>query len=96
MDGKLDELRVAGAPAPPATFDAIEQRVWARIESMRLARRAAPLTLAGRAAAVAGALALGMLGGGMTAVAMAGEAQEISAFSIKAELAPSTLLDHHG
>ena len=43
-----------------------------------------------------GALGLGVASGGATAVAVAAQSEEVSAFSAKAELAPSTLLDHHG
>ena len=38
---------------------------------------------------------MGVLGGGATAVAVAGEVQEVSVFSVQTELAPSTLLDNH-
>lgn len=97
MEDKLDALIIAArAEAPPAAYHTIEQRVWNDVERVRTARRSAPMIFAGRAAAVAGALVLGIAGGGMTAVAVAREAQEVSAFSIKTELAPSTLLDHHG
>ena len=40
--------------------------------------------------------ACGGTSGGATAVAVAAQSEEVSAFSAKAELAPSTLLDHHG
>ncbi len=97
MNHKLDVLiGAAKAEPPPAAYNSIEQRVWGEIESVRNTRRAAPIVFAARACGVVGALVLGIAGGGMTAVAVAREAQEISAFSIKTEIAPSTLLDHHG
>lgn len=97
MNDKLDVLiGAAKAEPPPAAYQTIEQRVWCEIEGVRKVRHAAPLLFAARAAGVVSALVLGIAGGGMTAVAVAREAQEISAFSIKIELAPSTLLDHHG
>ena len=97
MIDKLDALiGAAKAESPPAAYYTIEQRVWREVEGVRRRRQAAPLVFAARAAAVGGALVLGIAGGGMTAEAIAREAQETSAFSIKTELAPSTLLDHHG
>lgn len=97
MNDELDALiGAARAEPPPTAYQSIEQRVWDKIGGVRNARRAAPLVFAARAAGVVGALVLGIAGGGMTAVAVARETQEISAFSIKTELAPSTLLDHRG
>lgn len=97
MDHRLDdELKELRAEPPAAAYDQIEQRVWRGIEGIRRARQAAPLLYAVRAAAVVGALGLGVAGGGAAAIAVASDAQETSAFSIKSELAPSTLLDHHG
>jgi hypothetical protein len=95
MNHKLDdELRSLRAEPPGAGFGQIETRVWGSVESLRRARAAAP-TLYVRAAAVVGALGLGIASGGATAVAVAGQPQEVSAFSVRAQLAPSTLLDHH-
>ena len=82
--------------ARAAGYQSLEARVWQGIERVRQARAAAPTLLAVRAAAVVGALGLGVASGGATAVAVAAQSQEVSAFSTKAELAPSTLLDHHG
>lgn len=97
MDDKLDALiKMARAETPSAAYHTIEQRVWNEIDGVRKARQAVQMVFAGRAAAVAGALVLGIAGGGVTAVAVANETQETSAFSITTELAPSTLLDHHG
>lgn len=97
MNDELDALiGAAKAEPPPTAYHRIEQRVWDKIGSVRNARQAAPIMFAARACGVAGALVLGIAGGGMAAVAVAREAPEISAFSIKTELAPSTLLDHHG
>jgi hypothetical protein len=97
-DGLDDELRALGGEAPPADYDGLEARVWRDIGAARQARQArqvAPALLAVRVASVVGALGLGAAAGGATAVAIAGEAQEVSAFSVEADLAPSTLLDHH-
>jgi hypothetical protein len=97
MDDRLDdELRALRSEPLPAGYQRLEARVWQGIERVRQARAAAPTLLAVRAAAVVGALGLGVASGGATAVAVAAQSQEVSAFSAKAELAPSTLLDHHG
>lgn len=96
MNDRLDdELKTLGNEPAPARFALVEAQVWREIESARRARSAAPAILVVRAGAVAGALGLGVVAGGATAVAVAAEVQEISALSVKAELAPSTLLDHH-
>lgn len=94
MNERLDEeLRALrdGEPRPLA-YNHIETRVLSRIAEVR---RATPALYAVRAAGVAGALGLGVVGGGATAVAVAGEVQEVSVFSVQTELAPSTLLDNH-
>ena len=97
MDDRLDdELRALRSEPLPASYQRLEARVWKGIERVRQARAAAPTLYAARAAAVIGALALGVASGGATAAAVAAQSQEVSAFSVKAELAPSTLLDHHG
>ena len=96
MNSKLDdELRLLRGEPPAGGFQQIEPRVWRSIEGVRQARAAAPTLYVARAAAVAGALGLGIASGGATAAAVAGQPQEISAFSVRAQLAPSTLLDHH-
>ena len=96
MDERLDDdLRAMKAEPPSAAYDLIESRVWQGVATLRQGRQAAPLLYAVRTAAVVGALGLGVASGGATAVAVAREGQEISAFSVQAELAPSTLLDHH-
>jgi hypothetical protein len=96
MDDRLDDdLRTLKAEPTPEAYELIEPRVWRGIAAMRQARQAAPALYAVRAAAVVGALGLGVASGGAAAVAVASEGQEISAFSVQAELAPSTLLDNH-
>lgn len=96
MNARLDDdLQALKAEPTPAAYDLIEPRVWRGIAAVRQARQAAPTLYAVRAAAVVGALGLGVASGGAAAVAVASEGQEISAFSVQAELAPSTLLDHH-
>ncbi|MBN9318748.1 MAG: hypothetical protein BGN86_15110 [Caulobacterales bacterium 68-7] len=95
-DGLDDELRALRSEPLPASYQRLEARVWKGIERVRQARAAAPTLYVARAAAVIGALGLGVASGGVTAAAVAAQSQEVSAFSVKAELAPSTLLDHHG
>lgn len=92
LDGEIEALR---SEPPSPRYDDIDPGVWRGIAEARRVRQAAPMLYAVRAAAVVGALGLGVAGGGATAVAIANEAPEVSAFSIHTELAPSTLLDHH-
>ncbi len=94
-DGLDDDLRALRAEPTPKAYDLIEARVWNGIAAVRQSRQAAPALYAMRAAAVVGALGLGAASGGAAALAAAGEHQEISAFSIQAHFAPSTLLDDH-
>lgn len=96
MNDRLDEaLRALRAePDAPADLDQLECGVWRSIEGVRKAQAAAPTIAAVRTVAVACALGLGIVSGGATAVSLASQPQEVSAFSLKAELAPSTLLDH--
>lgn len=97
MNDRLDdELRALRSEPRPASYQELESGVWKGIERVRQARAASPTLYAARAAAVIGALGLGVASGGATAAAVAAQSQEVSAFSLKAELAPSTLLDHHG
>ncbi|WP_041373351.1 hypothetical protein [Phenylobacterium zucineum] len=91
-----DELIQLGAEPPPAGLDELESRVWRRIAEVRAARAAAPVTNSVRVAAVIAALGLGAASGSLTAAAAAVEPSEISAFSLRADLAPSTLLDGPG
>lgn len=96
MNDRLDdELRALGRETPTGGYGQVEARVWRAIDEARTLRRAAPVLFGVRAAAVAGALGLGVLGGGATAAALAGEVLEVSAFSVHTGLAPSTLLDNH-
>lgn len=97
MNDRLDDdLKALRAEPPAAAYDQIDQHVWRGIAEVRRGRQAAPVLYAVRAAAVVGALGLGVAGGGAAAIAVASETQETSAFSINSELAPSTLLDHPG
>lgn len=97
MSNSLDEeIRAFRSDPPAAGYDQIDHAVWRGIAEVRRARQTAPLVYAIRAAAVVGALGLGVAGGGAAAVAVASERPEVSAFSIHTQLAPSTLLDHHG
>lgn len=89
-----DDLRALRAEQTPASYELIEPRVLRGIAAARKAREAAPALYAARAAALVGALSLGVATGAAAAVAVAAEGREISAFSVQAELAPSTLLGH--
>jgi hypothetical protein len=91
-----DEIKALRSEPPARGYDRIDQGVWRGIAEARRARQAAPMLYAVRAAAVVGALGLGVAGGGAAAVAVASDAPEVSAFSIHTQLAPSTLLDHEG
>ena len=96
MNDRLDEeLRVLRAQTPPARLEHLEVEVWRRIARERETPVAGRAVFTLRAAAVLAALGLGIAGGGLTAVTVASEPQEVSVFSVNADLAPSTLLDHH-
>ena len=97
MNDRLEhDLEALRAEPAVAAYDQIDHHVWRGIAEVRRGRQAAPMLYAVRAAAVIGALGLGVAGGGAAAIAVGSESQETSAFSINSELAPSTLLDHHG
>ena len=97
MTNSLDDaIRALRSEPPEVGFEEIDQAVLRGIAEVRRARQVAPMLYAMRTAAVVGALGLGVAGGGAAAEAVAREAPEVSAFSIHTELAPSTLLDHHG
>lgn len=90
-----DELAALKHQPLAAGAEDLEPEVWRRIDASRQAQAATPLLLPLRAAAVFGALGIGVATGGVAAVAAAAEPHEISVFSIEARLAPSTLLDGH-
>ena len=90
-----DELQALKAEGPDGRLDYVEARVWRRIDAVREARSIGSIFLPVRAAAVVGALAIGIAGGGFAAAAGATDPHEISVFSIHTRLAPSTLLDGH-
>ena len=90
LDEELRALR-NGGPTPPG-YDHLETRV---LHTITEARRRTPAVYAVRAASITVALGLGVVGGGAAAVAVTGEANEVSVFSVQTELAPSTLLDSH-
>jgi hypothetical protein len=92
MSDKLDQLFTALRDQPPEALPGLEGRVWARIDSWRESRRASSALAPLRAASVVAALGLGMVGGSLAANAAARTPPEISAFSVDAHLAPSTLL----
>ncbi|KSB90458.1 hypothetical protein AS593_13340 [Caulobacter vibrioides] len=93
MGEELDHLMEAMRRQPQARLDGLEGRVWARIDGLRRTGRAMPLLTPLRAASVMAALGLGMLGGSLVSQPSARGAVEVSAFSVDAHLAPSTLLD---
>ena len=94
MNEQLDEeLRaLRNEELPPPRYDHLETRV---LQTISEARRRTPAVYAVRAASITVALGLGVVGGGAAAVAVTGEANEVSVFSVQTELAPSTLLDSH-
>jgi len=94
-DNLEHELHALKAEPPPEAYQLIEAGVWREIAAVRRARQTAPALYAMRTATVVAALGLGVASGGAAAVALANERQEISAFSVQADLAPSTLLDSH-
>lgn len=93
MSDELDQMLEALRRSPTAPLHGLEGQVWARIDSARDARRVSGALLPVRAACVIAALGVGLAGGSFAATAAAREPAEISAFSIDAHLAPSTLLD---
>jgi hypothetical protein len=96
MSPKLDdELAMLRSASGVASID-LESDVWDRIGAIREERSTAGAFLPVGALSVAIALAVGLAGGGLTAVVAADKTDEISAFSISTRLAPSTLLDGHG
>lgn len=92
MSDKLDQLFEALRQQPDARLPGLEGQVWARIDAWRESRRASGALVPLRAASVVAALGLGMVGGSLAANAGARTPPEISAFSVDAHLAPSTLL----
>ena len=94
MNEQLDEeLRaLRNEELPPPRYDHLETQV---LQTISEARRRTPAVYAVRAASITVALGLGVVGGGAAAVAITGEANEVSVFSVQTELAPSTLLDSH-
>lgn len=90
LDSELQALKGAVSTAPGG----LEQAVWRRIEAVRESRRLATILVPVRAACVFVALGVGVAGGGLAA-ATARDVHEISAFSVDAYLAPSTLLGGH-
>jgi len=91
MSDRFDHLFEALRREPDAALPGLEGRVWTAIEAWRQSRRAAYALVPLRAASVVAALGLGLVGGSLTAAA-ARTPPEVSAFSIDAHLAPSTLL----
>ncbi|MGR4863541.1 hypothetical protein [Caulobacter sp. LARHSG274] len=95
MGDRLDAELQALKGVVPAAPGGLEQAVWRRIEAVRESRRLAPVMVPVRAACVLAALGAGMAGGGLAAATSARDAHEISAFSVDAYLAPSSLLGGH-
>lgn len=92
----LDQLLAQADHAPPPQLDGLEERVWAKIAALSPANASAASWRL-KAAMVSGALALGLAVGGATAAAAAGHgSREMSAFGMKIDLAPSTLLEGAG
>jgi hypothetical protein len=91
LDAELQALKGVALAAP----NGLEQAVWSRIEAVRESRRLTLVMVPVRAACVLAALGVGVAGGGLVAAASARDTHEISAFSVDAYLAPSTLLGGH-
>lgn len=92
MSDKLDHLFEALRREPDADLPGLEGEVWARIDAWRERRHTSNALAPLRAASVVAALGLGIVGGSLAASAAARAPVEISAFSVDAHLAPSTLL----
>lgn len=92
MSDRLDHLFEALRREPDADLPGLEGQVWARIDASREHRHASNALGPLRAASVVAALGLGIVGGSLAASAAGRPPVEISAFSIDAHLAPSTLL----
>jgi hypothetical protein len=91
MSDKLDHLFEALRQEPGVELPGLEGQVWTRIDAWRQDRRASDALMPLRAASIVAALGVGALGGSLAAAA-ARTPPEISAFSVDAHLAPSTLL----
>lgn len=91
LDEQLSDLK-ANAEAHPR-LGALEANVWRRIEGRVEARGGSGLLLAVRASALVAALGVGLASGGFAAAEAVKKPSEISAFSIRTGVAPSTLLD---
>lgn len=92
MSDRLDHLFEALRREPNAELPGLEGQVWARIDVWREHRHASIALAPLRAASVVAALGLGVVGGSLAANASGRAPVEISAFSVDAHLAPSTLL----
>jgi hypothetical protein len=94
MNRRLDDVLLAAkADAPSSGLERIESAVWRRIEAMRESRDMSSVFLPVRGAAVVAALGIGVAAGGFAAAEARKTTPEVSAFSVDARLAPSTLLD---
>ena len=91
MSDRLDLLLATLRDRPREPLPGLEARVWATIDSWRAGRASSYALAPLRVASVVAALGLGMVGGSL-AVRTTHTAPEVSAFSIDARLAPSTLL----
>lgn len=92
----LDQLLAQADQTPNPELEGLEERVWAKIAGLSPANASASNWRL-KAAMVSGALALGLAVGGATAAAAAGHGSgEMSAFGMKIDLAPSTLLEGVG
>ena len=92
MSEQLDNLIEALGREPQARLDGLEGRVWARIDALREGRRSSASLAPLWAASIIAALGAGMIGGSLAAPPLESRPMEVAAFSVDAELAPSTLL----
>ncbi len=94
MNDRLDRMinRLAASPAD-RSLDQFEAQVGRGVARRRAQARAMAALMPVRIATVGLALALGVTAGGVAASAMIAQPARPGAFSLAADLAPSTLLD---
>ena len=95
--GSLERLlhQLTQMPAD-RSLDQLEADVWQRIGVLQVKRSEMRLAVAVQAMAVSLALFVGTVVGSMEAASLSRAPQEMSVFSSKAHLAPSTLLEARG
>ncbi|MEO8927736.1 MAG: hypothetical protein ABI306_11300 [Caulobacteraceae bacterium] len=94
MTKRLDDLlgRLAAEPID-RSLDRLQADIWRGVARRRAEARTAAMLAPVALASVGLALAMGVVVGGVTAVAKVAAPHGSSAFSVAADLAPSTLLE---